>query len=73
LIPRWSSKATSLSVDERLELIDAVWDSIDHSTRPVSPAVAALIDERVADARVNPLDGQDWEVARRELRERFGA
>lgn len=66
-------QATSLSVDERLELIGAVWDSIDHSTRPVSPAAAALVGERVADARANPLDGQDWEVARREIRERYGA
>lgn len=64
--------ATSLSVDERLELIGAVWDSIDHSTRPVSPGVAALIGERVADAKANPLDGQDWDVARRGLRERYG-
>lgn len=53
-------QATSLSVDERLELIGAVWDSIDHSTRPVSPAVTALIEERVIEAQANPLDGRSW-------------
>ena len=63
-------QATSLSVDERLELIGAVWDSIDHATRPVSPAVAALIEERVADAKAQPLDGKPWDEVRRSLRER---
>jgi putative addiction module component (TIGR02574 family) len=65
-------QATSLSVDERLELIGAVWDSIDHSTRPVSPAVAALIEERVGDAQTNPLDGRSWKDVRQSLRERRG-
>lgn len=63
-------QATSLSVDERLELIGAVWDSIDHSTRPVSPAVAALIEERVSDAKANPLDGSPWDEVRQSVRER---
>jgi putative addiction module component (TIGR02574 family) len=66
-------QATSLSVDERLELIGAVWNSIDHATRRVSPATAELIEARVADAKANPRDGQDWEVARREFRERYEA
>ncbi len=65
-------QATRLSVDERLELIGAVWDSIDHSTRPVSPAVAALIEERVAEAQANPLDGRPWSEIRQSLRDDRG-
>jgi len=66
-------QATSLSVDERLELIGAVWDSIDHSARSVSPSVAALIEERVADAKSsNPQDSRTWDEVRRSLRERRG-
>jgi len=65
-------QATSLSVDERLELIGAVWDSIDHSNRPVSPAAAALIEERVAEAKANPLDGRSWDEVRQSLRDRRG-
>ena len=68
--PALVEKATSLSVDERLELIGKVWDSIDHSTRPVSPTVAAVIAERVADAAANPLDGRSWDEVRQSLRER---
>lgn len=45
---RRASRSMSLSVDERLELIGAVWDSIDHQARPVSPGVAALVEARVA-------------------------
>lgn len=70
--PGLVEQATSLSVDERLELIGAVWDSIDHSTRPVSPAVTALIEERVADARANPLDGRSWGEVRESLRQLRG-
>jgi putative addiction module component (TIGR02574 family) len=68
--PALVEKATSLSVDERLELIGKVWDSIDHSTRHVSPTVAALVEERVADAEANPLDGSSWDKVRQSLRER---
>lgn len=63
-------QATSLSVDERLELIGVVWDSIDHSTREVSPEVAALIEERAAEARANPAAGRTWDEVRQSLRDR---
>ena len=63
-------KATNLFVDERLQLIANVWDSIGHSTRLVSPAVAAVVEELVADAEANPLDGRSWEGVRQSLRER---
>jgi putative addiction module component (TIGR02574 family) len=68
--PALVEKATSLSIDERLELIGRVWDSIDHSIRPVSPAIAALVEERVADAVANPVDGRSWDEVRQSLRER---
>jgi putative addiction module component (TIGR02574 family) len=66
--PLLVERATRLSVDERLELIGVVWDSIDHSTRPVSPAVTALIEERVGEAQANPLDGWSWSEVRQSLR-----
>lgn len=68
--PTLLRQATSLTVDERLELIGAVWDSIDHTSRPVSPDVAALVEERVADAHARPLDGTPWDELRRQLRGR---
>ena len=59
-----------LGVEDRLEIIGELWDSIDHSQRSVSPSVAALIDERVADAKANPLDGRLWDQVQESLRER---
>lgn len=37
-------KGTNLSDDEHPVLIAKVWDSIDHSTRPMSPADAGVVD-----------------------------
>jgi len=63
-------QAKNSSVEERLAIIGELWDSIDHSTRSVSPSVAALIDERVADAKANPLDGRPWDQVQESLRKR---
>jgi putative addiction module component (TIGR02574 family) len=63
-------QAKNSSVEERLAIIGELWDSIDHSQRSVSPSVAALIDERVADAKANPLDGRPWDQVQESLRER---
>ncbi|MGK2876009.1 MAG: addiction module protein [Nocardioides sp.] len=51
-------------------MIGELWHSIDHSKRLVSPSVAALIDERVADAKANPLDGRPWDLVQDSLRKR---
>jgi putative addiction module component (TIGR02574 family) len=63
-------QAKNSPVEERLAIIGELWDSIDHATRPVSAAVATLIDERMADAEANPLDGRPWEEVQESLRER---
>jgi putative addiction module component (TIGR02574 family) len=63
-------QAKNSSVEERLAIIGELWDSIDHSQRSVSPSVAAVIDERVADAKANPLDGRPWSQVQESLRER---
>ena len=68
--PALLEQAMNSSIEERLAIIGELWDSIDHATRPVSPAVAALIDERVADAEANPLDGRPWEDVEQTLRAR---
>ena len=59
-------QATSLSVDDRLELIGAVWDSIDHEQRATSPAVRTLIGERLAEADAEPLVGRPWDEIKRD-------
>jgi putative addiction module component (TIGR02574 family) len=57
-----------LGVEDRLEIIGALWDTIDPDTLPVEPEVATLIDERLADADADPLAGESWEDVRESLR-----
>lgn len=70
--PALLEQAKNLSVDERLELIGVVWDSIDHSNCPVSPAVVALIEERVTEAKANPDAHRPLDEVRQTLRGRRG-
>ena len=54
------AKVVSLSTEERLELIGAVWDSLNHDELPVSEAERALLDARLADMEGNPDDQSPW-------------
>jgi putative addiction module component (TIGR02574 family) len=52
-----------MSIDERLELVQAIWDSIAHSASrpPISDALRAELDRRLADHLANPQDVVPWE------------
>ena len=62
-----------LPIDERLQLVEDIWDSIaqDANTRPdrlpLSDAQRTELRRRIADADANPDDGVPWEVLREEL------
>lgn len=59
--PQLLEQAKHASVDERLAVIGELWDSIDHESRPVSPAVASQLDDRLSEATANPSAGRSWE------------
>lgn len=65
------SQAKGLGVAERVELINELWASIDADVLPVSPAEAALIDQRLDEADAEPLVGRSWEDIEASLRSRF--
>jgi putative addiction module component (TIGR02574 family) len=54
------AKVVSLSPEERLELIGAVWDSLSPDDLPVTNAEKALLDARLADMERNPDDQSPW-------------
>lgn len=58
-----------LTVAERLELLDALWDSLRSAPDavPLSDAERQLIDERRADHRRDPGAAIPWETVRAEL------
>ena len=62
------SKVQSLSPADRLELIGAVWESLEPAEVPVSDRERKLIDQRLADAESNPEDQLDWPAVRDRLR-----
>lgn len=65
------AQAKGLGVAERVELINELWASIDADALPVSPAEAALIDQRLAEADAEALVGRSWEEVEASLRSRL--
>ncbi len=64
-----------LSVDDRIELVTAIWDSIakDPKDLPVSDAVKAELDRRLDRHKTHPEEVVDWEDTLTDQRERYGA
>lgn len=60
-----------LSVSERIQLVEEIWDSISAhpESLPVTEAQKAELDRRLADYRANPSQGRTWEEVRESLDE----
>ena len=70
-----ADKIRRLSVDERIRLIDQIWDGIAADTEPPPPLTAAQRDEikrRIESYRRDPSRVIPAEEVFRELREQFG-
>jgi putative addiction module component (TIGR02574 family) len=57
-----------LSIAERLQLVEDIWDSIaadaDLTSLPLSNEDQAVLDERLADIEANPKAGAPWPEVR---------
>lgn len=64
-------EALKLSVDERIELVEAIWDTVapdaDVESLPLSEAHRAELDRRLADLEADPDAGSPWEEVRARL------
>jgi putative addiction module component (TIGR02574 family) len=50
-----------LSIDERIQLVEAIWDSIaEGAAAPLTKAQKAELERRLADHRANPDDVVPW-------------
>ncbi|HEY1294588.1 MAG TPA: addiction module protein [Chloroflexota bacterium] len=65
-----SEEIRRLSVDERLELIGQLWDSLEHEPLPLSGAQQRELDRRLAALDEDRAAGMDWEALRDELERR---
>jgi putative addiction module component (TIGR02574 family) len=51
----------TLSAEERIELMGRLWDSLDPAAAaPITPALAAELDRREAEADADPSAGSSW-------------
>ncbi len=60
------AEISSLSVDERLQLVDAIWDSIaaESDQLPLRPAQLQEVERRLAAHRTHPEDVVPWDEVR---------
>jgi putative addiction module component (TIGR02574 family) len=59
-----------LSPEERLALIGELWDSLDDSDVPLTPAQTAELERRLANFESERGSGMTWEALKTELRQR---
>lgn len=66
--------AKALPLPERIELAEALWDSITQEgyQPPLRPAQAAELDRRLEDHRRDPQAAIPWEQAKAELEQKHG-
>ena len=62
------SKVKELTPAERLEFIEAVWETMGVEDVPVTAAERSLLDARIADADANPGDQSPWSEVRERLK-----
>jgi putative addiction module component (TIGR02574 family) len=64
--------ARSLNLDDRIRLVQAIWDEIaaDQAQLGLTDAQLRELENRLRDDDANPTDGIPWEVIRKEARMR---
>ena len=62
-----------LGVEDRLALLEQIWDSIpaDSAAVPLTEAQRAELDRRIADHEANPNDVVSWEEVKASIAERL--
>ena len=63
------AEASKLSISERIELVEAIWDTIgpEANTMPLPESHRAELERRLADLDENPDAGSSWEEVRARL------
>ena len=73
-MPTTGFDISKLSVTERIQLAEDLWDSVAAETGelPLTEAQAAELDRRLAALARDPAAGEPWEVVRGRLEQRLG-
>ncbi len=64
--------AKKLPVLERINLVEAIWDTVipNESEISLTNAQKNLLDERLAEYKANPMEGSSWEDVKTRLERR---
>jgi putative addiction module component (TIGR02574 family) len=67
-----ASEILKLSIEERINLVSEIWDSIAELPEAVelSQETRELLEQRLADYRANPETGSPWDEVRDRIRRR---
>jgi len=63
-------EARRLSPRDRLQLIEALWDTLSNEDIPVTAEERALLDARLSDLEANPDDQSPWSDVKARLEQR---
>lgn len=61
-----------MSVSEKVDVIEKIWNSIDENSLPVSDDELTIAKERYEDYLKNPGDVIPWEKAQEALKKKYG-
>ena len=64
------AEVLKLSPSDRLQLIEALWDTLWEDDIPVTPEERVLLDARLADLEANPGDQSPWSEVKARLEQR---
>jgi putative addiction module component (TIGR02574 family) len=64
------AEALKLSTSDRLQLIEALWDTLSEEDIPVTAEERALLDERLADLEKDPGAQNPWSEVKARLEQR---
>lgn len=66
-MPTVLEQAMGLSVEKKLELISAIWDSMRPASIPIPDWQLKELERRIESQRQNPQPGQLWDEVKREI------
>ncbi len=62
----------NLPVEEKLELVEALWDKIDDELMPVTEEEIKFAKERLELHKKNPSEGLSWSEFKTRIKEKYG-
>lgn len=61
----------SLTAQEKLELIEILWDSLEPDDIPLHDWQKRELEQALAEYRLNPEEGEEWEIVRARIEKSF--